>query len=186
MISCHPGVEFPSVPETNGVPIVADMSSNFLSRPVDVTKFACIYGGAQKNIGPAGVTVVIVRKYGTRLLVVSGNGLPFSTCASFSCHSGANYSFHRDLLGNAQPITPTMFDYKIQAENESLFNTPPTFGIYMCGLVFKWIKENGGLEGMAKLSQLKSELLYSIMDKSNGYYKYVVNGLADCLAHRPS
>jgi phosphoserine aminotransferase len=65
-----------------------------------------------------------------------------------------------------------MFDYKIQAENESLYNTPPTFGIYMCGLVFKWIKENGGLEGMAKLSQIKSELLYSIMDKSNGYYKY--------------
>lgn len=135
------GVEFPEVPETHGVPLVADMSSNFLSRPVDVSKFACIFGGAQKNIGPAGVTVVIVRK---------------------------------DMLGHAQPITPTMMDYAIMAENKSLYNTPPTFGIYMCGLVFKWILEHGGLEGMASLSERKSSLLYNLIDNSNGYYKCMV------------
>ena len=106
------GVEFNWVPETGAVPLVADMSSNILSRRIDVSKYGLIYAGAQKNIGPAGLTVVIVRE---------------------------------DLLGQALPGTPTMLDYKIHADSDSMYNTPPTYGIYIAGLVFQWLKRNGGV-----------------------------------------
>ncbi len=107
------GVEFPYVPETNGVPLVSDMSSNILSRPMDVTKYGVIYASAQKNIGPSGLAVVIVRE---------------------------------DLLGKARTAMPSILDYKDMAANGSMSNTPPTFGWYLSGLVFKWLKKNGGLE----------------------------------------
>ncbi|KNC81988.1 phosphoserine aminotransferase, chloroplastic [Sphaeroforma arctica JP610] len=132
------GVEFSTVPETNGVPLIADMSSNFLSRPVDVTKFAVIYGGAQKNIGPAGMTIVIIRN---------------------------------DLLGNAQAITPTMLDYSVMAKNGSMYNTPPCFAIYMAGLVFRYLIDNGGLAAYSKKSDAKSGALYRAIDGSDGFYR---------------
>jgi len=131
------GVEFQFVPETNGVPLVCDMSSNFLTRPVDVSKFGVIVAGAQKNVGPAGVTVVIVRD---------------------------------DLIGFALSVCPSIFDYKIQAGNCSLYNTPPTYSIYMMGLVFNWIKEQGGLCQMSKNSKKKSTLLYNFVMSSDGFY----------------
>eukprot|EP00127_Corallochytrium_limacisporum_P003719 Clim_evm51s152 gene=Clim_evmTU51s152 len=131
------GVEFPYIPETNGVPLIADVSSTFLSRPIDVSKFACIYGGAQKNIGPSGVTIIIIRE---------------------------------DFLGKALPITPDMLNYKIQADNSSLFNTPPCWAIYVSGLVFKWLKKNGGLEKIGEINQKKAEALYELIDNSNGFY----------------
>ncbi|MDH4284129.1 MAG: 3-phosphoserine/phosphohydroxythreonine transaminase, partial [Gallionellaceae bacterium] len=109
------GVEFGWIPDTGKVPLVADMSSNILSRPYDVSKFGLIYAGAQKNIGPAGLAVVIVRE---------------------------------DLLGQAAAITPTMLDYKIHADADSMYNTPPTYGIYMAGLVFQWLKKQGGVTAM--------------------------------------
>jgi phosphoserine aminotransferase len=136
------GVEFNWVPETGDVPLVADMSSNILSRPVDVSKFGLIYAGAQKNIGPAGVTVVIVRE---------------------------------DLVGHADPRLPTMLDYKIHADNESMYNTPPTYGIYMAGLVFQWLKKNGGVAAMEKHNVAKAKLLYDAIDASNGFYNCPVN-----------
>ncbi len=111
------GVEFGWVPESGDVPLVADMSSNILSRPYDVSKFGLIYAGAQKNIGPAGLTVVIVRD---------------------------------DLVGEAWPGLPTMLDYKIHADADSMYNTPPTYAIYMAGLVFQWLKKNGGVEAMER------------------------------------
>jgi len=131
------GVEFHFEPETNGVPLVVDMSSNILSRPINVSKFGLIYGGAQKNIGCAGVTVVIIRE---------------------------------DLLGHAQPCCPTIFDYRVQAGNSSLYNTPPTFGIYIMGLVFEWLGQQGGAAAMASLSEEKSSTVYEVIDKSNGFY----------------
>ena len=106
------GVEYHWTPDTGAVPLVADMSSNIMSRPVDVSRYGLIYAGAQKNIGPAGATIVIVRD---------------------------------DLLGKALPITPSAFDYKQQADNDSMFNTPATYSIYIAGLVFQWIKAQGGL-----------------------------------------
>ncbi|XP_055902447.1 probable phosphoserine aminotransferase [Eupeodes corollae] len=130
------GVEFSFVPETNGVPLVCDMSSNFLSRPIDVTKFGIIFA-AQKNIVPAGVTVVIVRE---------------------------------DLLGNPMKVTPSILDYNIVDKNNSIYNTPPTFIIYVMCLIFKWIKRNGGLKEMANNSAIKSKLIYDIIDKSDGFY----------------
>ena len=130
------GVEYHWTPDTGDVPLVADMSSNFLSKPVDVSRYGLIYGGAQKNIGPAGLTLVIVRD---------------------------------DLLGGALPITPQVFDYKHLADNDSMINTPPTYAIYIAGLVFKWIKAQGGLEGMARLNQAKASLLYGAIDAS-GFY----------------
>jgi phosphoserine aminotransferase len=129
------GVEFPYIPETN-VPLVADMSSTILSRPVDVSKFGVIYAGAQKNIGPAGLTLVIVRD---------------------------------DLIGQASPAMPAMMDYKIHADNDSMYNTPPTFGWYLAGLVFQWLKDQGGLEGMAKINQRKADKLYAAIDGSAFY-----------------
>lgn len=127
------GVEYHWTPEVGAVPLVADMSSDILSRPVDVSKYGLIYGGAQKNIGPAGLTIVIVRD---------------------------------DLLGHALPATPTAFDYKTVADNESMYNTPPTYAIYIAGLVFKWIKAMGGLSAMATHNATKAALLYDFLDGS--------------------
>ena len=129
------GVEFPYIPQTN-VPLIADMSSTILSRPIDVTKFGVIYAGAQKNIGPAGITLVIIRE---------------------------------DLIGNAMANTPVMLDYKIHATEGSMYNTPPTFGWYFAGLVFKWIKNLGGLQGMAAINKRKAEKLYAAIDGSSLY-----------------
>ncbi len=130
------GVEMFWTPETGDVPLVADMSSCILSRPMDITKFGVIYAGAQKNIGPAGVTVVIVRD---------------------------------DLIGQTVAGTPTMFDYKTHADNESMYNTPPTYGIYIAGLVFKMLKAKGGLAAMEQQNILKANLLYDYMDATDFY-----------------
>ena len=134
------GVEYHWVPDTGDVPLVADMSSNILSRPIDVSRYGLIYGGAQKNIGPAGLTFVIVRE---------------------------------DLLGGALPITPEAFNYTIQAANNSMINTPPTFAIYLAGLVFRWIKEGGGLAAMAERNRAKAALLYGALDASDFYVNRV-------------
>ncbi len=135
------GVEFPYVPDTAGKPLVADMSSTLLSRPIEVERFGLIYAGAQKNIGPAGLTIVIVRE---------------------------------DLIG--QPLTgaPTMFDYKTHADNDSMYNTPPTYAWYLAGLVFQWLKRLGGLDTMAVINERKAELLYNTIDAS-GFYKNPVD-----------
>ena len=130
------GVEYHWTPDVGAVPLVADMSSNILSRPVDVSKYGLIYGGAQKNIGPAGLTIVIVRD---------------------------------DLIGQALPITPSAFDYKQQADNDSMLNTPPTYAIYIAGLVFKWIKAQGGLAAMEAHNRAKAALLYDYLDQSEFY-----------------
>jgi phosphoserine aminotransferase len=137
------GLEYHWVPETGDVPLVADMSSNILSRPIDVSRHGLIYGGAQKNIGPAGLTFVIVRE---------------------------------DLLGGALPITPEAFDYTIQAANNSMINTPPTFAIYMSGLVFRWIKAGGGLAAMAERNRAKAALLYAALDASSFYVNRIARG----------
>jgi len=130
------GVEFQYIPEVGDVPLVADMSSNLLSRPLDVSKFGCIYAGAQKNIGPAGLTIVIVRE---------------------------------DLIGQARPETPVMMDYKVAADNGSMYNTPPTFAWYLAGLVFKWLKRQGGVEAIAEVNRRKAEKLYQAIDGSDFY-----------------
>jgi len=130
------GVEIFWTPETGNVPLVADMSSNILSRPIDVSKFGLIYAGAQKNIGPAGLTIVIVRE---------------------------------DLLGETIKGTPTMFDYKIAADNDSMYNTPPTYAIYIAGLVFKMLKAKGGIAAMEKTNRAKAKLLYDALDASSFY-----------------
>ncbi len=130
------GVEFHWTPQTGNIPLVADMSSHILSRPMDVTKYGLIYAGAQKNIGPAGLTVVIVRE---------------------------------DLLGETLPGTPTMLDYKVQAENASMLNTPPTYAIYIAGLVFQWLKKNGGLAKMEEVNIAKAKVLYDFLDQSRSF-----------------
>lgn len=130
------GVEFHWVPNTNGVPLVADCSSTILSRPMDVSRFGIIYAGAQKNIGPAGVTVVIVRG---------------------------------DLIGEVLPITPSVHDYAKQAEADSMLNTPPTYAVYIAGLVFKWLKEQGGLTAMGEINRRKANKLYAAIDGSDFY-----------------
>ncbi len=130
------GVEFPYLPETGDVPIVADMSSTILSRPIDVSKYGMIYAGAQKNIGPAGLTVVIVRD---------------------------------DLIGQTIDGTPSMFDYKILADNDSMYNTPATYSWYLAGLVFDWLKSNGGITTMAEINERKAAVLYAAIDGS-GFY----------------
>ncbi|MCB1735948.1 MAG: 3-phosphoserine/phosphohydroxythreonine transaminase [Gammaproteobacteria bacterium] len=130
------GVEFPYVPESGDVPLVADMSSTILSRPIDVSRYGLIYAGAQKNIGPAGLTIVIVRD---------------------------------DLLGETLCDTPTMFDYKVAADNESMYNTPSTYAWYIAGLVFQWLKDLGGLAGMAEINQRKAGKLYAAIDGSDFY-----------------
>jgi phosphoserine aminotransferase len=130
------GVEFGYVPQTRGIPLVADMSSSILSRPIDVSKFGLIYAGAQKNIGPAGLVIVIVRE---------------------------------DLIGHARPDTPLVFDYKAVADDHSMLNTPPTFAWYMAGLVFKWLKRNGGVAAMGERNRIKAERLYGAIDGSQFY-----------------
>jgi len=127
------GLEYHWVPDTGAVPLVADMSSHILSRPVDVTKYGLIYGGAQKNIGPAGLTLVIVRD---------------------------------DLIGQAAAFTPSAFDYKLQAEADSMYNTPATYAIYIAGLVFKWAKQQGGLAEIERRNIAKAKLLYDYLDQS--------------------
>ncbi|MCG5515986.1 MULTISPECIES: 3-phosphoserine/phosphohydroxythreonine transaminase [Ectothiorhodospira] len=134
------GVEFHWVPETGDVPLVADMSSNILSRPIDVSKYGVIYAGAQKNIGPAGLTLVIVRD---------------------------------DLMGDPMPGLPSILDYKIQADADSMSNTPPTYGWYLAGLVFQWLKELGGLEAMEQINRRKAEKLYTAIDNSAFYHNPV-------------
>jgi phosphoserine aminotransferase len=130
------GVQFDWVPEVGDVPLVVDMSSDILSRPVDVSRYGLIYAGAQKNIGPSGLVVVIVRD---------------------------------DLLGHARSTCPTMLDYKVSADNGSMYNTPATYSWYLSGLVFEWLKEQGGVEGMEQRNRAKKDLLYGLIDKSEFY-----------------
>ena len=130
------GVEFGYVPETGGTPLVADMSSSILSRPLDVSRFALIYAGAQKNIGPSGLVIVIVRD---------------------------------DLIGRARAATPLVFDYKAVADDHSMLNTPPTFAWYMSGLVFKWLKRQGGVKAMGERNRIKAQRLYAAIDESPFY-----------------
>lgn len=130
------GVEYHWTPDTGSVPLVADMSSHILSRPVDVSRYGLIYAGAQKNIGPAGLTIVIVRE---------------------------------DLIGNALPGTPSVLDYRQQAEANSMVNTPPTFAIYLAGLTFQWLLAKGGLEAVERENVAKSTLLYDYLDSQDFY-----------------
>ncbi|WP_090310739.1 3-phosphoserine/phosphohydroxythreonine transaminase [Pseudomonas linyingensis] len=130
------GLQFDWVPELGEVPLVVDMSSDILSRPIDVSQFGMIYAGAQKNIGPSGLVVAIIRE---------------------------------DLLGKARSICPTMLDYKVAADNGSMYNTPATFSWYLSGLVFEWLKEQGGLEAMEQRNRAKQELLYGAIDASAFY-----------------
>ncbi len=134
------GVEFPFVPQVDA-PLVADMSSTILSRPIDVSRFGVIYAGAQKNIGPSGLCVVIVRE---------------------------------DLLGRARHGTPSVWDFKAMADEGSMLNTPPTFAWYFAGLVFKWLKKQGGLSAMEERNRVKAELLYATID-SSGFYRNPVD-----------
>jgi phosphoserine aminotransferase len=127
------GTRFRDVPDTGSVPLVADMSSNILSEAVDVTKYGIIYAGAQKNVAPAGLTIVIIRE---------------------------------DLLGKALPITPTMFNYQTHAEENSLYNTPPCYCIYIAKLVFEWLKGLGGVKAMQKINEQKAAILYDFLDNS--------------------
>ncbi len=128
------GTKYHTLPDTKGIDLVADVSSCFLSEPVDVTKYGVIYGGVQKNIGPAGVVIVIIRE---------------------------------DLIrDDVLPGTPTMLKYKTQADNDSLYNTPPCYGIYICGKVFKWIKKMGGLSAMKEHNEKKAKILYDFLDQS--------------------
>jgi len=130
------GVEFPYVPATGDVPLVADMSSTILSRPINVSRFGLIYAGAQKNIGPSGITVVIVRD---------------------------------DLMGQARAETPSVFDFRAVAAAGSMLNTPPTFAWYFAGLVFQWLKREGGVEGIGRRNRAKAEALYAAIDASSFY-----------------
>ena len=134
------GVEFHTVPSTGNVPLVADASSHFLSRPLDVSKFGLIYAGAQKNAGPAGLTFVIVRE---------------------------------DLMGKAAKGTPTVMDYKLQADADSMLNTPACYSMYVAGLVFKWLKQQGGLAAIEKINIQKSKLLYDFLDSSEFFQNMV-------------
>ena len=131
------GTKFDYIPDTGDIPLVADMSSCIISEPVDVSRFGLIYAGAQKNMAPAGLTVVIVRE---------------------------------DLLGKCRDIAPTMLDYKVMAENDSMYNTPPCYAIYVAGLVYKWALGLGGLEEMKKLNEKKAAYLYDYLD-SQDFYK---------------
>ena len=128
------GTKYKKLPNTKGKTLVADVSSCFLSEPVDVSQYAVIYGGVQKNVGPAGVVIVIIRE---------------------------------DLIrDDVLPGTPTMLKYKTQADNDSLYNTPPCYGIYICGKVFKWIKKMGGLQAMKEHNEKKAKILYDFLDQS--------------------
>lgn len=132
------GTQWKDYPNTGNVPLVADMSSDILSKPIDIQKFGLIYAGAQKNLGPSGVTVVIIRK---------------------------------DLLEKANKNIPTMLKYTTHADSNSLYNTPPTFGIYMLGEVLKWVEFNGGVAAVEKHNELKAKVIYDAIDNSNGFYK---------------
>jgi phosphoserine aminotransferase len=137
------GVEYQpdfSDPRFEGRVLVADMSSHILSRVIDVAKYGVIFAGAQKNIGPAGVTIVIIRD---------------------------------DLLGKALPVCPSAFDFKLVADNESMYNTPPTYGIYIAGLVFQWLKQQGGVAEMEKRAKAKADLLYAALDADDFYQNRV-------------
>jgi phosphoserine aminotransferase len=131
------GTEWSALPDTGGAPLVNDASSDIFSRPIDVSRFGVIYAGAQKNLGPSGVTLVIVRK---------------------------------DLIARASDALPTMLSYKVQAENNSLYNTPNTFGIYILGLTIKWLKGRGGLASVAALNERKAGMLYAEIDRT-GFYR---------------
>ncbi len=130
------GVEFEALPDAGNVPIVADMSSHILSRPIDVSQYGVIYAGAQKNIGPAGLCIVVVRE---------------------------------DLLGLAATQTPSVFNWKTQADNQSMINTPPTYSIYIAGLVFEWLIEQGGVTAIEKTNIKKAQLLYEYIDSTDFY-----------------
>jgi len=132
------GVEFDGLPDAGDVPIVADMSSHILSRPIDVSQYGVIYGGAQKNIGPAGLCIVIVRD---------------------------------DLLDRASTLTPAVFNWKTQAENQSMINTPPTYSIYIAGLVFEWLLAQGGVAAIEQANIAKANLLYEYIDSTDFYLK---------------
>ena len=148
------GVEFKDYPTPKGDTtfLVADMSSKFWSKPIDVSKFGFIYAGAQKNVGPARVTIAIIRN---------------------------------DLTGNAQQSTPLMLDYKIHAENKSLYNTPPCFTIYMCGLVFEDLLAHGGLSEIEKKNVQKAKILYEAIDAINGFYRCPVEKSVRSLMNVP-
>lgn len=135
------GTKWQNLPETGDVPLVADISSCILSEPIDVSKFGVLYAGAQKNVAPAGLTIVIIRN---------------------------------DLIGNAMDITPTMLNYQTHSENGSMFNTPPCYTIYIAGLVFKWIKNIGGLDYMRKINSEKAAMLYDFLDNSKLFKGTVV------------
>ena len=134
------GVEFSYIPETGGTPLVADMSSNILSKPIDVSKYGIIYAGAQKNIGPAGLTLVIIRE---------------------------------DLVDKGSPNIPTMLRYDTYSSNESMYNTPPTYSWYLAGLVFRWLKKQGGLQSISEKNNSKSEALYKAIDSTEFYNNHV-------------
>lgn len=134
------GVEYPFIPDSGDVPLVSDMSSNILSRPVDVGRYGLIYAGVQKNIGPAAMAVVIVRK---------------------------------ELVGQALPFTPCLYDYQNHVDQKSLYNTPPTFSWYVCSLVFKWLKQQGGIAAVGELNARKAAKLYNYLDHSDFYYNSV-------------
>lgn len=130
------GVEYQTIPETDKM-LVADMSSNFMTRPIDWSKYGCVFGGAQKNVGPAGNTIVVIRD---------------------------------DLLGKALPICPSIWNFQLQAKDNSVYNTPSVFAVYVMEKVFQWIKRNGGIKEMERQAIEKSNLLYQVMEESNGFY----------------
>lgn len=132
------GAQYKEFPNTGDVPLIADMSSDILSKPIDVSKFGLIYAGAQKNLGPSGVTVVLIRE---------------------------------DLLEGLPKQLPTMLRYEIHSKNKSLYNTPPSFSVYMVNLVLKWLKEQGGLAAVDQRNQAKAKLIYDVIDGSGGFYK---------------
>ncbi|MBQ7014905.1 MAG: 3-phosphoserine/phosphohydroxythreonine transaminase [Clostridia bacterium] len=136
------GTRIKNLPDTGNVPLVADLSSCILSEPIDVSKYGIIFAGAQKNMGPAGLTVVIIRE---------------------------------DLITEAMDITPVMFKYQLHADNGSMYNTPPTYAIYVCKLVLEWIKNLGGLEKMAEINYKKAEMVYNFLDNSEMFSATVSN-----------
>ena len=148
------GVEFKNypTPKNKDTLLIVNMSSNFCSKPVDVSKFGLIYAEAQKNVGSSGVTIVIVRK---------------------------------NLVGNAQEITSVMFDYKIHVDNNSLYNTPPCYEIYMCGLVFEGLLAQGGMKEVEKKNIKKAQILYDAIDESNGFYRCTVEKSVRSLMNVP-
>ena len=145
------GTKYYELPDTGNVPLIADMSSSILSEEIDVSKFGMIYAGAQKNMGPAGLTVVIIRE---------------------------------DLIGNAQEITPTMFNYQTHADNDSMFNTPPTYAIYVLKLVLEWIENMGGIKVLEEKNKKKAALLYDFLD-SSAMFKPTVEGKSRSLMNVP-